>query len=96
MICRLWGVAEAMPCPHGCVVSGPLLSDIATLEALLDSLAAGGTSEDVEGMRALLRQASSDPYAAQLLAGFLRGDRSRAADLAAFLLDRRRARSQPG
>lgn len=26
MICRLWGVAENMPCPHGCVPEGGYLS----------------------------------------------------------------------
>lgn len=90
MICRLWGVAEAMPCPHGCTTSRPLLSDIATLEALLDSFAVGGTTSDIEGIRALLRAAAEDDQAAELLAGFLRGDRSQTAELAAFMLERRR------
>lgn len=85
MICRLWGVAEAMPCPHGCVTSASPLSNMDTLEALLDSLSAGGSDEDVEGMRRLLRRASTDPHAAELLAGFLRGDRTGTAAPARFL-----------
>lgn len=91
MICRLWGAAEAMPCPHGCTTDAPPLTDIETLEALLDSFQIGGSSHDIDSMRTLLRAAAVDPYAAHLLAGFLRGDRSQSAELAAFLLAGRRA-----
>lgn len=86
--------ADDLPAAGGCggdavparlCVSGLLLSDITTLEVLLDSLATGGSSQDVEGMRALLRAAAGDPYAAQLLAGFLRGYRTGSAELASFL-----------
>lgn len=27
MICRLWGVVESMPCPHGCRPEGGLIPD---------------------------------------------------------------------
>ncbi|MCO7221547.1 YkgJ family cysteine cluster protein [Klenkia sp. PcliD-1-E] len=90
MICRLWGVAEAMPCPHGCTTTAAPLTDIETLEALLDSFQIGGSAQDIDGMRTLLRSAAVDPHAAQLLAGFLRGDRSQSAELAALLLAGRR------
>jgi len=41
-ICRLWGSAEEMPCPHGCLPDGGLLSPTKSRELLDRSNRAGG------------------------------------------------------
>ena len=87
MICRLWGTAAAMPCPHGCTPAGGHLSDRQVLEAMLASYDAGGhqgtaAARDA-GMADLLRACTGDEAAAGLLARFLRGDRTVTTALAA-------------
>jgi hypothetical protein len=42
MLCRLWGVVESMPCPHGCVPQGGHLTEARGHELLTASLRAGG------------------------------------------------------
>lgn len=74
MVCRLWGAATAMPCPHGCTPHGGPLDDRATLEAIAASLDAGGHHD--AGLRAVLATCMSDPVAAALMAARLRGQRS--------------------
>jgi len=72
MICRLWGAAAAMPCPHGCTPDGGRLDDRATLQLLADSLATGGHRDG--GLADLLHLLMDDPIAAALVARMLRGD----------------------
>lgn len=76
MICRLWGVADSMPCPHGCVPAGGLLDDATAMRWMLTSLEAGGHDKHGPQIRALLELALHDTDAASMLARFLRGDRS--------------------
>ena len=80
MICRLWGVAAAMLCPHGCAPTGEHLGDRQVLEAMLASYEVGGHAGTAAardaGMLDLMRACMDDEVAAGLLARFLRGDRS--------------------
>jgi len=59
MICRLWGIAASMPCPHGCTPTGGHLTDTDTLRRLLASLETGG--HPYTGTRRLLEQCMADP-----------------------------------
>ena len=72
MVCRLWGTAASMPCPHGCTPTSGRMGDRATLQALADSLAIGGHPD--EGLADLLHLLMDDPVAAALVARMLRGD----------------------
>lgn len=83
MICRLWGTAAAMPCPHGCRPAGGLVDDRVAMRWLLSSLQVGGHRNAHVGD--LLTSCLQDSVAAALLARFLRGDRSVADDLQARL-----------
>lgn len=83
MICRLWGVAASMPCPHGCTPTGGYLTDTDTLRRLLASLETGGHPHT--GTRQLLEQCMADPHAAALMAAMLRGDPTATSALYAHL-----------
>ena len=88
MICRLWGSAAAMPCPHGCIPAGGLVDDRRVLSWLLASLEVGGHALVADPrMRGVVEVAQGDEVAAGLLSRFLRGDRSVAAALAGRLAD---------
>lgn len=83
MICRLWGTAAAMPCPHGCRPEGGLVDDRVAMRWMVSSLQIGGHRHaDIED---LMNRCLEDSVAASLLARFLRGDRSVAVDLRARL-----------
>lgn len=86
VVCRLWGTAAAMPCPHGCTPVGGLVEDRRALSWLLASLEVGGHAFGADPrMREMVEAAQGDEVAAGLLARYLRGDRSVAAALAARL-----------
>ena len=88
MVCRLWGTAAAMPCPHGCVPAGGVVDDPRVMSWLLASLEAGGHPFVADPrMRGVLEAAQGDEVAAGLLGRFLRGDRSVAPALAGRLAD---------
>lgn len=75
MICRLWGVADAMRCPHGCTPRDGYLTDTETIELMLASLVAGGHAlldnpRIAEGVMDLARQ----PGVADLVLRLVRGD----------------------
>jgi hypothetical protein len=55
LICRLWGVAESMPCPYGCEPER-WLGDREAYSLMMDGMEAGGWSQpaDVDEMRRLL------------------------------------------
>jgi Fe-S-cluster containining protein len=74
MICRLWGVADAMRCSHGCRPVGGWLPDQTAVDLLLDSLAAGGSplTDAVPQLRAMITQPALRPAIGRLL----RGDRT--------------------
>ena len=42
MVCRLWGVVEAMPCPFGCVPEGGRLSNEEGMRLMKAAVDAGG------------------------------------------------------
>lgn len=86
MICRIWGSAAALPCPHGCTPTGGHLDDRATLQLLADSLAAGGHRDG--GLADVLHLVMDDPVAAALVARMLRGDHIARSQLAAHYASR--------
>ncbi|NUS02078.1 MAG: YkgJ family cysteine cluster protein [Nonomuraea sp.] len=81
LICRLWGVADSMPCTYGCQPSR-VLSDVETYELMLRSFEIGGHRQlrpDSE-MRRMLDMLV-DPTVGPLMSKFIRGDRSVESDL---------------
>ncbi|MEW9267512.1 hypothetical protein AB1207_22450 [Kineococcus endophyticus] len=87
MVCRLWGTAASMPCPHGCRPAGGLVQDTQVMRWMLASVEAGGHHGgwDDPALRELLEVGLSDPAAAGLFGRFLRGDRSVTGELYARL-----------
>ena len=83
MVCRLWGAAASMPCPHGCVPEGGVLDDATAMRMLAASLDAGGHRD--AGLRELLDACMADPQAGALMAARLRGHRAVEPALAARL-----------
>ena len=77
MICRLWGVAESMPCPNGCKPTREL-SDAETYTFLLTTYKLGGGAAsgqptvDIDGFLEDLK----DPELGPLIGRMIRGDRS--------------------
>jgi hypothetical protein len=94
MICRLWGVADSMPCPHGCKPTREL-NDSETYSFLFASMRDGGGSissalgfaEIVERADEFLEQLK-DPEVGPLIARFIRGDRSVEEQLARIYQER--------
>lgn len=78
MICRIWGIAAVMPCPHGCRPDGGLVDDATALSWVLDALDAGGGHAGTHTalVRQLVAASAADPTASRLLGRYLRGDRS--------------------
>lgn len=46
MICRLWGLVKALPCPYGCRPEGGLLSDADGMRLLVEAERIGGSEGD--------------------------------------------------
>lgn len=82
MICRLWGVADAMRCPHGCRPTTGWLPDQEAFTLLLDSLDVGGSpyATVMPQLRAMIAQPALRPALGRLL----RGDRTAQADIVAW------------
>ena len=83
MVCRLWGTAASMPCPHGCTPDGGLLDDATAIGMLAASLEIGGHRD--AGLRELLAACMADPEAGALMSARLRGHRAVEPALAARL-----------
>jgi Fe-S-cluster containining protein len=71
MICRLWGLAESMPCNFGCRPEGGLLSDRVAYEYLARAHEIAGELADA----ARIRAAFATPAAAAEMAEILRRQR---------------------
>jgi hypothetical protein len=93
MICRLWGVADAMRCPHGCRPTEGWLPDQTAMTLLLDSLAAGGSPLTIAlpQLRAMVTQPALRPALGRLL----RGDRTAHAEIIAWATTARATRPTP-
>ena len=89
MVCRLWGTATSMPCPHGCAPEGGLLDDAAATGLLAASLHAGGHRD--AGLGQLLAVCQNDPAASAMLSARMRGDRTVEPALARRLVELRAA-----
>lgn len=73
LICRLWGLVEAMACPHGCRPEGGFLDDTTALEFLARSLEIGGRPHSLPKLPAAkVRQAMSAPHLAAAVGQLLR------------------------
>ena len=83
MVCRLWGAAASMRCPHGCLPDGGVMGDREALGALLASLEVGGHRDD--GVRAVMQACLDDEVAAGLMGALIRGRREVKPALAARL-----------
>lgn len=53
MVCRLWGVVDEMPCPHGCVPEGGRIKSEEGFALLAEVMIAGGESEWSEVLQML-------------------------------------------
>lgn len=82
VICRLWGVADALRCPHDCRPEQGWLSDADALEFLLSAYEIDGT-EPYASLAAAIRRIIYDPAVQPLLRPLLRGDWSGAQQVAA-------------
>ena len=47
LICRLWGIDEAMPCEHGCVPQGGHIPQMQSMKLLKAALVIGGGKYDL-------------------------------------------------
>lgn len=83
MVCRLWGTAASMPCPHGCAPEDGVRGDREVLGALMASLEVSGHRD--AGVREVMQACLADEEASALLAALLRGQREVKPALAARL-----------
>lgn len=70
-VCRLWGAAESMPCPHGCKPVR-MLDDAETMDYLMRSMVVGGRFTEDE--RAKAAAIFRDPVVAEAMGRVMRGD----------------------
>lgn len=92
VICRLWGAARSMPCPHGCAPENGQLNDAETLDIVITSLEISGNEPE---LTRTLRAISNDTEARVLLAGLVRGDWSQAGQLVNQILSHRSRQYSP-
>jgi hypothetical protein len=52
MVCRLWGIDESMPCPHGCVPEGGWISRVEGYRLAVKRYLVGGWPDGVEPLTA--------------------------------------------
>lgn len=90
LICRLWGVAESMPCPSGCEVSPRMLTDLEAYAFIFRANEIGGHpryggQEDLREWAKL----NDDPEIGPLIARFIRGDQDAEPEIVRILDERR-------
>lgn len=73
MVCRIWGLMEALACPWGCRPEGGFLDDIEGLRLLNSALWYGGAAVAIEPK--LYAMLTADPERRAVLLEFL--ERSR-------------------
>lgn len=74
LICRMWGVVESMPCPHGCRPEGGLMPDGEAFELMLETHRIGGG--EFSGVAAgVVRELMKDPQARAAVKDFARRGR---------------------
>lgn len=82
LICRLWGVTESMPCPHGCKIDGEPLTDDEAFDLIGRSM--GLDTDERSRMDAILQ----DPELGPLFRRFFAGDRSVEPDITRIMRER--------
>lgn len=86
LICRLWGVAESMPCTYGCKPNPGYVRDEDAMQAIAYSVeVGGGEAASASQVAALLE----DPEVAPLIKRLIRGDRSVEPELIRIMETRR-------
>ena len=76
ILCRLWGLVEAMACPYGCMPEGGWLDDTTAMEFLTRSLDIGGRPATLPGPPTeLVRALMADPDVAAKVGRVMRGGR---------------------
>jgi hypothetical protein len=76
MICRLWGLVEAMACPYGCMPEGGWLDDTTAMELLARSIEIGGRTGTLDAPSvAQVRRLMADRRIAAMAAAVMRGGR---------------------
>ena len=92
LICRLWGLAESMPCPHGCKPER-YLSDEEAYDFIFRAMEVGGhrrfgDARRIREVRGQYEQFSEDPELGPLFARFIRGDQSAEEEIVTILANR--------
>lgn len=74
LVCRLWGLVEAMACPYGCRPEGGWLDDTTGMELIARSLDIGGRTSTMDGpTAAAVRQLMANPRIASMVGAVMRG-----------------------
>ena len=78
LICRLWGLTESMPCPHGCRPSR-VMPDAEGFELIFEAMEVGGHRDyanlaHIRYVRERYERWSEDPELGPLFARLIRGD----------------------
>ncbi|WP_345485963.1 YkgJ family cysteine cluster protein, partial [Planotetraspora phitsanulokensis] len=75
MLCRLWGAAEAMPCPHGCQPDEGLLSDTKGSVLLAQSLDVGNPQGFTAEQMDRLERRMGDPKFQRTVKDYVQNNR---------------------
>lgn len=83
MVCRLWGAAEGLKCPFGCIPEGGWLSDHDGYRLIMESMRIGGhpRATEIPAGRALDEALAAEEFVramAPIMERGRQGDRSRA------------------
>ncbi len=93
LICRLWGVAESMPCVWGCKPKR-LLTDDEAYDLIFRVIEIGGHPlYDLSAgkMRRAMKEFQEDPELGPLLARYIRGEKNLEDEIVRLVDERRRA-----
>jgi hypothetical protein len=81
MICRLWGVTEGMPCPHGCKVTPAPMPDREAMGLLAEVMETGGAQGRARNWRQLVEATYDMPEGRAFLEALMQrgreGDRGK-------------------
>lgn len=88
MVCRLWGVADSMPCEHGCKPTR-VLTDEETYEYLFKSMEIGGHYAHKGAEYQQFLEILRDPEIGPLMSRFIRGEREVMDELARLIEEKR-------
>lgn len=96
LICRLWGLAESMPCVWGCRPER-MLTDVEAYDLLGRAMEIGGhrrfaqNAREMRQFREVMAEYLDDPELGPLFARFVRGDQTVEPEIIELIAQRRRA-----